>query len=154
MTKHFGDYKQTVFNVILIPLIIVLILINIRILYLFQKKTKNYKIIKIIVLAGFAGLLINIVINTLAENRRILSEYDINSKADLTLYKNETFEIFEHSPHVFQYWSGKYTISNDTLFLNDIDLKKIPHLRLSQKFIYDKKTENYIGSETKLLKKK
>lgn len=154
LTKHFGDYKQTVYDFILISIIIILIVINIIILYKVQKRTKNYKIIKIIFLTGFIGVLINIITNHFAQNREILSEYEINSKADLILYKNQTFQIIDYSPHVFQYWNGKYAIANDTLFLNDIDFEKIPYLRLSQKYIYDKESENYIGSEITLLKKR
>ena len=153
LTKHFGNYKQTVFDIILIRVNIILILINIIILYLFQKKTKNYKIIKIIILTGFIGLLINITTNYLTQNREILSQYKINSRADLTLYKNGTYQIFEYSPHIFQYWNGKYIIANDTLFLNDLEFEKVAHLKLSQKYIYDKESESYIGSEIKLLKK-
>ena len=154
LTKHFGDYKTTVYDIITIPIIIILILINIIILYKVQNRTKNYNIIKIVLLIGFIGILINIITNHFAQNREILSEYEINSKADLTLYKNQTFQIAEYSPHIFQYRNGNYTISDDTLFLNNVDFDKTPYLRLSKKYIYDRESENYIGSEIKLLKKK
>ena len=68
LTKHFGDYKQTVYDFILISIIIILIVINIIILYKVQKRTKNYKIIKIIFLTGFIGVLINIITNHFAQN--------------------------------------------------------------------------------------
>ena len=154
LTQHFGNYKQTVYDIVLIPVSIVLILINILFLYKVQRRTKSYKIIKFIFLIRFIGVIINIILNHSARNREILSEYQLNSKADLILYKNQTFQITEHSPHIVQYWNGKYAIANDTLFLNDIDFEKIPYLRLSQKYIYDKESENYIGSEITLLKKR
>ena len=119
-----------------------------------QKKTKDYKILQIIFLTGFTGVIINITTNHFAHSREILSEYKIDSKTDLILYKNQTFQITEYSPHIFQYWNGKYAIANDTLFLNDIDFEKIPYLRFSQKYIYEKESENYIGSEITLLKKR
>lgn len=153
LTKHFGDYKQTVYDIILIPIVNVLILVHFFILYQVQKKTKNYSIIKVIFITGFIGLAGNIILNSLAQNREILSVYEVKPKVELTLYKNQTFQVAAYSPHIFQYWNGDYIISYDTLVLKNIDFEKMPHLRLSQKYIYDKDSENYIGSEVKLIKK-
>ncbi|ACU06751.1 hypothetical protein FIC_00283 [Flavobacteriaceae bacterium 3519-10] len=153
LTKHFGDYKRTVYDSILIPITVLLILINILILFKVQKRTKNYRIIKIVFLAGSLGVVIHVITNHFTQKREILTGYMINSKADLVLFKNQTFQITEYSPHIFQYWNGKYTITNDTLILTNIDFEKIPYLRLSQKYTYDKVSGNYIGSESILLKK-
>lgn len=153
-TKHFGDYKQTVYDTIFISFIIILILINILILYKVQKRTKNYKIIKILFLVGFIGVIFNLVSNYFARNREPVSKYEITPNADLTLYTNKTFQIIEYSPHMFQYWNGTYTISDDSLYLRDVDFDKIRHLKLSQTYILDTTSGNYSGNEYDFLKMK
>jgi hypothetical protein len=159
ITKKYGNYKESVYEIFIIPFITFLLFINIIILYFIQKKSNNFKTLLIIISVGVAGIIFNLIMNYFSKNRKTLYELEIHSKKsdkkyDIYLYTNDSFEIIDYSPHVFQHWNGKYKISNDTLYLRNINLKQSSKLELSEKYIYNKTEKTYFSDALTYIKLK
>lgn len=159
ITKKYGNYKENVYEIFIIPFITFLLFINITILYFIQKKSNNFKTLLIIISVGVAGIIFNLIMNYFSKNRKTLYELEIHSKKsdkkfDIYLYTNDSFEIINYSPHIFQHWNGKYKISNDTLYLRNVNLKQSSELELSEKYIYNKTEKTYFSDGLTYLKLK
>ena len=157
LTKHYGNYKESVYDIFLILILSFIILFICLNLYLRNKTSKRNLNLIIIVAVGIIGVFFNIYKNNQAENRKIISEYYIesNAKSYITLYEDNTFKISEYSPHIFQYWNGSYLIKNDILYLKDLEFENIAYLQISNKYFIDSNTQNYVSSGfNKLIKKK
>ncbi|MRM82617.1 hypothetical protein [Riemerella anatipestifer] len=156
LTKYYGDYVESVYDIIIIPFVFCLILVNGLILYFYQRRRKKLRTLKLICLFGMTGVLFNIFNNCLSKNREVISTYSIGTetKTEITLFENQTFQITEYSPHAFHHWNGKYKISNDTLYLKNIDFEKLSYLQLTDKYLYDTNTKNFFSEGyTPLIKK-
>ncbi|MDY3315803.1 hypothetical protein PG630_00570 [Riemerella anatipestifer] len=147
LTKHYDDYKETVYDIIIVPFVVCLILVNGLILYFYQKRRKKLRTLKLICLFGMTGVLFNIFNNCHSKNRETLSTYSIDTetKTEITLFENQTFQITEYLPYAFHYWNGKYKIFNDTLCLKNIDFEKLSYLQLTDKYLYDTNTKNFFS---------
>ncbi|MHA3045754.1 hypothetical protein JSO59_000075 [Riemerella anatipestifer] len=77
----------------------------------------------------------------------MLSTYSIGTetKVGITLFENQTFQITEYSPHTFHHWNGKCKISNDTLYLRNIDFERLSYLQLTDKYLYNTNTKNFFS---------
>ncbi|MEJ8597482.1 hypothetical protein JSO62_02060 [Riemerella anatipestifer] len=147
LTKYYGDYVESVYDIIIIPFVVCLILVNGLILYFYQKRRKKLRTLKLICLFGVAGVLFNIFNNCHSKNREVISTYSIGTetKVEITLFENQTFQITEYLPHAFHHWNGKYKISNDTLCLKNIDFEKLSYLQLTDRYLYDANTKNFFS---------
>ncbi|MBT0548440.1 hypothetical protein [Riemerella anatipestifer] len=154
LTKYYGDYVESVYDIIIIPFVFCLILVNGLILYFYQKRRKKLRTLKLICLFGMTGVLFNIFNNCHSKNREEVSTYFIGTgayfigaeeKTKITLFENQTFQITEYSPHTFHHWNGKCKISNDTLYLRNIDFERLSYLQLTDKYLYNTNTKNFFS---------
>ncbi|MPL56360.1 hypothetical protein SDC9_01844 [bioreactor metagenome] len=148
-TRFYGDFCSNLYFIFFfLPIIGVIILIYIIALYVNDYKKKKFKKTNIVVITLLTIFLGNLLIGYINLKKEVFQKYrpeNENDKYELTLYKNQSFEIRKQMHHGACEAVGKYKIIEDTLKL-DFKNKNIENLTDSTftfSYIFDNKTKRY-----------
>lgn len=139
LTKKYGDYSSMVYDVFIIPFLILLILINLAILYCvdfyyLKRKKGNLKTTNRVVLGLIFIFVVHFSMNYYMDKKEVYFISNLNnSKGTLILYKNKTFKISMFWNHGSDNFLGNYDLKNNKLTLKKDSLEKITNY----KFTYD-----------------
>ncbi|MGA9212784.1 hypothetical protein [Kaistella sp.] len=141
LTKEYGDYSSMVYDIFIIPFLIILILINLAILYSadfynLKKKKGNFKTTNRVVLGLFFIFIIHFSTNYYMGNKEVYLISNLNnSKGKLILYKNNTFKISMFWNHGSDNFLGNYDLKNDKLTLKKDSLEKITNYKFTYNYV-------------------
>jgi len=145
-----GDYCTTVYNILIVPLLVFLILINIIILYSIDFGRKKYKITHYVLLSLVFIFSVHILFNNLNSEKklenRFLVDGNIPGRLAVYLYKDKTYEIIASSPHVTCHYFGKYNLENNYLTFDEEIIEKTTH-QISKKYKFNIQKDEFESVE-------
>ena len=132
-----GDYCTTVYNIFIIPFIIILAIINIITLYIIDFTRKRYKITNYVLLSLVFIFSVHIFFNYLNSEKELKQKFLVDdNRLSVYLYKNKTFEIIANSPHVTCHYFGKYNLENNYLTFDEEITEKTTY-QISKKYKFN-----------------
>jgi hypothetical protein len=147
LTKFYGDYSTVIyFSLFLIPFIVVLIIINLLILYRFESKRNNTKVFKktLSILLLVCG--INLLIGYIDSQKTVEMNLNLNDdyrRSELLLFKDSSYRITTYFPHGTSNYSGKYSLENNILELNDSQIGIKTKNRFTNIYRFNGKTNQF-----------
>lgn len=150
-TKFYGDYCESVYDILfIIPFTTILILINIIILYRVDYRRKSYKITNCVILilafVFFTHLLLNYLNSSGKEIEQNLVYENSPRNVFVYLYKDNTYEVYEFSPHVSCHYFGKYNFKNYYLTFDD-KIENLNHYQFAKKYKLNLEKNEYESLE-------
>lgn len=131
-----GDYCTTVYNIFIIPFIVILAIINIIILYIIDFKRKKYKTTNYVLLSLFFIFSVHIFFNKWNSQKELEQKFLVDDRLVVYLYKNKTYEIIANSPHVTCHYFGKYNLENNYLTFEEEVIEKTNY-QISKKYKFN-----------------
>lgn len=153
MTKFYGDYCSSVYIIFIVPAILILILVNIAILYIIDFKRKKYKITNYVLLSLVALFSIHLLLNYVNSKKKIEQKFLVYNDFTpgtfrVNLYEDETYEVIAlHSPEVDCHYTGRYSLNNDYLILDDDEISEKTKYQVSEKYKFNKEKQEYESLE-------
>lgn len=141
---------MTVYNIFIIPFIIILAIINIIILYIIDFTRKRYKITNYVLLSFVFIFSVHIFFNYLNSEKELEQKFlvdgNFSGRLSVYLYKNKTYEIIASSPHVTCHYFGKYNLDKNYLTFDEEIIEKTTH-QISKKYKFNIQKEKFESVE-------
>ena len=108
------DYCETVYDFIIVPILLFLMILNILIIYYYDAKSKKFKNTNRFITIGIFLITLNFVFDKFYRQKSVLKELSMqNGNHQILLYENKSAEIIMHSHHVDCHYMGKFELSKD-----------------------------------------
>lgn len=144
-THTYYDFTASNSNIIILPLVTGLLLINFILIYTHESKKKiKHKTTNLLLVFLIALFGVNIYMNIVQSKKEVKYECYISPNAQLKssgyeikLYKDKTYEINEYWHGESQHYFGKYKFENNLLTLNDAMISEKTEEQLTSKYKYN-----------------
>ena len=140
LTKSYGnDYGSGVILIFILPLIFIFIVINIIVLYIFDKKYKKFKTTnRLLIILGLIlclHLLLGYINNNKESKYNLILKNDDGRIHEIKLFENNQYRIKKQYAEGSSYHTGKYVLENNILELKD-SIEKISNDEITTKYNY------------------
>lgn len=150
-TRIYSDFTASRSNIVILPLLIILVIINVTLLYHYTlKKQKNLKIPHLVIVLFTILFGLHLVCNYHQSKKEIAYELYISPNImlkqrgyDIKLYADETYEINDSWHGESNHYFGTYKLSGDTLLFKDHTIQDKTEDQITTYYKKDHKTGNF-----------
>jgi len=148
LTKRYGDFHTAVLvQLLFIPFLIILIVVNLIILHNYEKKQNNYITFRNSIVFLVLLLIGNFLYGKYESNKDVFITLEVEDNMLLTLYTNNKYRLRIQYPHGSSNYSGEYILQKNILTISDSLIETKSKKKISNKYIYQKDNNKFISTK-------
>jgi len=150
ITKFYDDFCSTVYNIFIVPTLIIIIILNIIIVYIVDYRNKKFKLTNYVVIFLFLFFGIHLLKNYLKANKEIEKTLYVSPNFntgvkgyEIKLYKDNSYEINSYWQHGSCHYFGDYELKNNKLFFLDKNISKKTNNQIGENYQFNSSKKEF-----------